>query len=421
MHETTQRLVCRMLFLVVVLLPTATLAALAIYGHRPGRAAPWRNSMSAALGLDVRLDDVTAPRPGLRLFHQLQLLDPETHEVLFAAETVEQWRRNGRVVLVVSGAEVSATHLQQLVAILNDEVLRFRQPGDRPIELVAQSVNVESEAAVVLVTDVRGRVDEAAEGPQARIELRVDGVETKETVQLMLLRQRNDNDISTAIQLHTGGSPLPCRWLTLASPAAAALGDAAHFNGSAWVTLESDGWTGELSGRFSDVDLGMIMGKRFVHELTGTGELVVRRARVESGRLVQAAGTVQASDGVVSRSLLEAAVEHLGCRLSPDIRLPPNSRHEPTSIHSHQEGVIRYDQLAAGFLLNADGVAIHGDASPVVQGALLVDQRGPLLVEPAFQPLSTTAFVRALVPDSNVQVPATRQTDWLIGRLPLPE
>ena len=83
--------------------------------------------------------------------------------------------------------------------------------------------------------------------------------------------------------------------------------------------------------------------------------------------------------------------------------------------------MIHYDQLAAGFLLNADGVTIHGDASPVVQGALLVDQRGPLLVEPAFQPLSTTVFVRALVPDSNVQVPATRQTDWLIGRLPLPE
>ena len=37
------------------------------------------------------------------------------------------------------------------------------------------------------------------------------------------------------------------------------------------------------------------------------------------------------------------------------------------------------------------------------------------------QPVPIAALLQALVPRADVQVPATRQTDWLMRRLPVPQ
>ena len=44
-----------------------------------------------------------------------------------------------------------------------------------------------------------------------------------------------------------------------------------------------------------------------------------------------------------------------------------------------------------------------------------------LLSESSGSAVPVAALVQALVPDSRVQVPATRQTDWLLRALPLPD
>ena len=44
-----------------------------------------------------------------------------------------------------------------------------------------------------------------------------------------------------------------------------------------------------------------------------------------------------------------------------------------------------------------------------------------LMAEPTAEELARIALVRTLVPQSAVQVPASRQTDWLLRHLPLPE
>ena len=49
----------------------------------------------------------------------------------------------------------------------------------------------------------------------------------------------------------------------------------------------------------------------------------------------------------------------------------------------------------------------------------LTDGRGRLLGDPTAQPLATVALLRTLVPQNQLQVPATRQTDWLIRHLPV--
>jgi hypothetical protein len=52
---------------------------------------------------------------------------------------------------------------------------------------------------------------------------------------------------------------------------------------------------------------------------------------------------------------------------------------------------------------------------------ILSDRRGPLVEVAAGHTVPATNLLRALVPDNQYQVPATRQTDALVGLLPAPD
>jgi hypothetical protein len=71
--------------------------------------------------------------------------------------------------------------------------------------------------------------------------------------------------------------------------------------------------------------------------------------------------------------------------------------------------------------LNSDGIELCGDCTIGLRGAILADKSGPLLMASSAEKIPVVALVRMLVPANEVQVPATRQTDWLIAHLPVPE
>ena len=54
-------------------------------------------------------------------------------------------------------------------------------------------------------------------------------------------------------------------------------------------------------------------------------------------------------------------------------------------------------------------------------GTILQSHDGVLLAEAAGPSGPVVALLRMLVPESEVQVPATRESDWLAARLPLPQ
>ena len=54
-------------------------------------------------------------------------------------------------------------------------------------------------------------------------------------------------------------------------------------------------------------------------------------------------------------------------------------------------------------------------------GAVAVAGGRAILTEPASQPQPVAALIQALVPASEVPVPATRQTGWLARLLPIPD
>ena len=113
-----------------------------------------------------------------------------------------------------------------------------------------------------------------------------------------------------------------------------------------------------------------------------------------------------AGPGRIDHSLLAAAVDRLG--------LTPGAEPLPAG------DLVEYQQLAFSATLDAQGLMLHGRCEGTERGAILSDGRHRLLGE-SQQPAPAVALVRTLVPQSAVQVPASRETDWLLRHLPVPE
>jgi hypothetical protein len=161
-----------------------------------------------------------------------------------------------------------------------------------------------------------------------------------------------------------------------------------------------------LSGQFTDVDLQSLVSEQFPHRLGGTAEITLQKARFSHGRLEDAVGTFSSGPGVVSQSLVAAAIEFLHLIPGP--------------ANNHTDMLRQYEQLAFAFVVDPAGLTLSGACSSG-PGVVMRLGDGTVLGEAGAPSGPLVALVRTLVPQSDVQVPATRQSDWLIERLPMPQ
>ena len=164
------------------------------------------------------------------------------------------------------------------------------------------------------------------------------------------------------------------------------------------------GWKAELAGVFRDVDLEQLVTRQFPHKLSGMAVLTLDRFQVDQGRMSEVKGRLQCAGGVVSQSLLDAAAQSWRLQQHPRAGGAP---------------LLRYEHLALDFSLSSAGLTL---ATPEAAGAaVLTDRQGALLSLHDSQPRSPLSLVQLLVPQADLQVPATRETAALFRTLPLPE
>jgi hypothetical protein len=188
------------------------------------------------------------------------------------------------------------------------------------------------------------------------------------------------------------------------------LGSHSTLRGTLQAFETPDGWQTEFAGKLQNIDINAVITDQFPHQLSGTAELTIDKSVIHSGRLIQAAGKIHAGPGIIGPSLLMAAADSLGMRRGFAEGLQTNS----------PGGVAAYDVLAAAFRLDANGLTIRGNCGGDA-GVVVRSQQGILLGEAIGGPVPMVALIKTLVPDSRVQVPATRQTDWLLNLLPIPD
>jgi len=290
-------------------------------------------------------------------------------------------------------------------------------PGqlDADIQLSAAELTLCAAEGSQTLTDVEGLMATLPGGTHAELHFRLVGANTPEPACIRLVRNRHVSPPEGGFELYTGGGELPCNVLAMGLAELKPLGPRCRFRGYIWANETPDGWDGEVTGQLVGLDLGSLITDHFPHRISGIGEATIQRARFSHGRLEEGSGLVAAGPGTIDRPLLAAAVGRLGLVAASEL-LPS------TSGESRHEGDrLSYDQLAFSFAIDAQGLRLHGRCTTAEPGTILSDGRGPMLSESPQEPQPVCALVQTLVPQSAVQVPASRQTDWLLRHLPVPE
>lgn len=407
MHQRTQKLVGRWLFLAICVVPTLAIAAWAVVVNRPAYTDGWETELSSRLGLHVAMDRAAHPRPGVTLLSNVRVSDPETKDRIARVRLVEISDNDNAATVVLSQPQVEPGQLGRVWQTIHRQIIQLGGRPSQTVQLAASELTCGEGQEALTLTGVRGRIEKTKEGRAATVEFRIAGQNMPQPAQARLLRTRRNGEAFTRVEFHTAGSALPCAAVSRYSPWLEHLGLDCRFRGSFTVAERRDGWEGEVAGTFSQLDLDRLVGAQFPHKLSGRADVVFRSLCLQGGRIRSAEGSFAAGPGVLSRSLIYAMSDSgLAAEVEAAGRLA--------------DTLIAFEQLAFTFKADDEGISVFGACDNDTPGTVLTRDSKALLVQPREPTVPAVALVRCLVPESRVHVPATRETDLLLRVLPIP-
>jgi len=411
LSDKTRRRVGMAAFFLFGAVPTAIVLALGVARHLPGHVRHEEQRLSWLLGQSVSIERLEHPRPGRLRYEALEIFDPETGRPLLRCGGLDAaWHESAETggavwTLTASRAEIEGDDLVQVFALV-ERLIAGRAGRPEAVVLNAGQTRLRSPDAEHRLTGMQARIAWMPAGAQLDVAFRIAGVDTPKPVQIRVERRRESDRPVTRFGLATGEGEIPCSLVAMGLPSWNALGPECRFRGLFWMSDTADGGTGEMFGTFTGVDLARLAAGRLAHTIEGAAQIGLQKATFVRGRLDRAEGGLIAGPGRVSRLLLEAAVERLD--IAPGLALVG------------ADDPVAYQELALAFRLQPAGVQLWGNCQPKNSGTVLLGSYGVLLGRPAPEPIAIAALIDALVPAEGTRVPATRETDWLIRRLPLP-
>ena len=424
LHDRTRRRICLAAFVLLGVMPALLASGWCVSRHLPGRAETEAEQLSRQLGLDVKLGGLKYLRPGAALYENLEISDPETGKPIFRCRALEevakrqtgqQGQSRAAVLLSVSQPQVEAASLPRVWQCLERMLEGSSARLDADLQFSATELTLCAAGESQTLTGVAGLIEALPGGTSAQLHFRLVGADTPEPARIRLVRNRQVSPPRSGFELYTGDGELPCNVLAMGLAELKPLGPRCRFRGYIWANETPDGWEGEVTGQLAELDLGNLVSDHFPHHLSGIGAATIQRARFRHGRLEEGAVVLVAGPGTIDRSLLVAAVTRLGLVAAPALSAQ-------LAADGQTDGDrVRYDELALSATLDVEGLRLHGRCAAAEPGTILSDGRGRLLGEPLREMQTVAALVQTLVPQSAVQVPASRQTDWLLRHLPVPE
>ncbi|MEM9352782.1 MAG: hypothetical protein AAGA92_07195 [Planctomycetota bacterium] len=385
LHETTQRTLCRVLFVACCALPASAALLWCAYESTPWAAARWEASVAAPIGGVVEAEGFQRVRPGVLRLDRLRWM-PEGAANAVELEAV-QISSGG---LSARNAAIEGGTIRQALLLLG----RNTTPG-RPMRIRVASLQVRGESSAETLRDVEVNADSGAAGWRVSAAGRCD----KQPVRITAAEAGD----AVRLTCDCRQGPVPAWVLGSLVDRFAGLSDA-RFAGRLSVEHRGGATSGEVVGAFADFPLHALLGKGSPHQWQGEGDLILERVAWADDRLLEAAGAVEAGPGAAGASLLAAANRSLRCGL----------RVQPAG------GGVAFDRTAFRFRIDAQGIALSGQC-PEFPGALLARGGAAVLTQPPLERLPIAHLVQTLTAEGGGWVPATRHAQQLARGLPLPQ
>lgn len=411
MHERTQRAIARLLFVFCCAVPTSiTLACILItwtpWYHRRALAT-LQSSLKKETGLVVEIGDFRKPAPDTWQLTKLRLLDPETRREVARVRELHWVRRENEASILLHQPELQSSQLANLWTLLHDRFLCRPEQTDVPTQIAGNDLTIHSRTGALTFRDVDAWVRGDAESAEATIQCQPAPSQLEAPLTITVRRDRSEETPATDWVLETHGTPLPCSSVAEFFPQLESLGSDATFTGTMRWRSQGDRWSLDLGGsRFEQIALDRLF-EQHAHRLSGSAMLQLDRCRIEPHqRRSDIAGSLRAREGLIGRSLLSSASQHL--RL--ELRLPEEWGTSP--------GDIPYDLLALGFNINStqlrlDGICRTEAGYESYPAGVVLLLNGYPLVQSTPTTLESLRLLTTIAPAHSVPVPLSQQTNWL--------
>ncbi|MCC7086844.1 MAG: hypothetical protein IT427_17740 [Pirellulales bacterium] len=366
-RDRTRRLLCRSLFLLLGVLPTGAVLAWSVVLHGDGYRRATCESLSIALGREVRVSRVRPLRPGVLVLEDFELIDPETDKILLRSPRVEIHQSDRAQSIEARQAEIRISGHNWWLPMIERQ-LHIGQRLPRPLRLSVETINVIWPEGKQTLRRGTMEFNAGEESSSAMATWLWDDDRADEPLQLEMRRVKESGQIVSSFALNTRHGRLPCSLLAAAMELENRCGIAATFQGTLEVTFKPDACDARIvAGTFNQVDLNALVRRHFPGQCSAAATIQIAQAEFHRGRLEAAAGTMKAGAGTADRALVFAVAKAL--RLTSDLATWPDR--------------VEFAELAADFELSSEGLKISGICDRHPPGVVLRSIGESMLWQPA--------------------------------------
>lgn len=400
LHETTQRRVCRVSFLVLCVVPTVlTLAAIA-YCNRPWRESDWQRTLASSLHLRATIEAVSRPKPGTTVLTNLRLGDLQTDTTLGWVDKLRFQQSDSRLLLQAGQLELQSEQLSTLMGC----VRAWLATGEVvPLDLRADQVLIADSTWPALALQNLSIRSEST-GQDTWCFTIVAESPSGETIKIKLNHEQGELRCIVDAQQ----AALPAWLVGQMVPGMRGCGEA-KFTGVIDTATSPHEQRGKLTGTLNQVEMRSWSGSA-LHQIHGAAKIVLDHVAWENGTLELARGGVTANRGAITYSMLMAMQEVFACAPGPAFG---------NLQAATPEQLVPFEQMVLKFDLGERGLEISGNESD----QLLLSAEGPLLLVPQPSPLLPIARLVRLFhqPTRHGWLPGTQAAHEMAEKLPLPE
>ena len=304
-HESTQRALCRIVFLWLALIPVLGVVCYSILLATPWYQClqndAWQRQLSDNFGIEVHFKSIEFPRPNKFRVCDLVCTNPETgREILTIAQVNAYVDRSGWLVDIVSPV-LNGKQLQNSIQIVHDRFLC--RPQNRMFGMAMQELLISDGSKSTKFQNVKVGFKPTEARSTLLISYSMEGENSRGLASFSV--DRDHISEATKWTINSDDTSIPCQVLSESFPSLKHLGSQARFRGTIDWWQKNQQWETALRGDFQSVDLAMA-SMPFGKPMQGIGNLNIGNAVITDGVFREFRGSLTGEACTIDTEWLDA-------------------------------------------------------------------------------------------------------------------
>ena len=288
-HESTQRALCRLVFLWLALLPALSVAGYSVLVSTPwyqsNQKERWQRRLSDNLGVDVRFKSIEFPSPHKFRAHDLVCYNVETdREIVKIAKVQASMDRSGWMVNVDSPI-FNVEQIQTAMQVVHDRFMCRPQDSVSLLGLLMPELLISDGVNTTKLQNVNVGFKPTESISKLVVWYSMEESQFPSLAQFIV--ERDHITESTSWTIDTKTTAIACNVLSSLFPSVKHFGSQASFRGMIDGRQRNSHWETTVRGDFHSIDLATA-SLPFGQPLKGLGKLSVENA-IYSGEALQSA------------------------------------------------------------------------------------------------------------------------------------